>query len=136
MKTKIFILSAALFLAAFCLTGCVSQKEYDALLAERDALLEENESLKGDVAKLQDYAAGLQKTIEEQEAEISDYEEELDAKTALVEDLSAQVASLGEQLAEVMAAQTIDKEKVMETFEEAKDAINNAWQSAKDYMDR
>ncbi len=136
MKRKILSLSFTLLLTAFCLTGCVSQKEYDALLAERDALLEENESLKGDVAKLQDYAAELQKTIEEQEGKISALEEELGAKTALVEELSVQVASLGEQLAEAMADKTIDKEKVMETLEDAKDAFNSAWQDAMEYMGR
>ena len=42
------------------LTGCVSQSDYDALLAERDALVVERDELAGEVEKLNGDIAELQ----------------------------------------------------------------------------
>lgn len=142
-KNRILIIGMAL--TAVILTGCVSQEDYDALQAERDKLLSENESLKADVEELQAYAQELQEEIAGKEEQIAAYEEELAQKSAAIEEMSGQIASLGTQLAEAMAGQAVDKEKVMDTFEEAKsiagnmaevaaESINNAWEQIKEHL--
>ena len=123
MKAGKIIAAALVCMLCMLLAGCVSQKENDELLAERDALLEERDSLKADVETLQEYSAELQQTIEEKDEQIKAYEAELIEKNGLITEMSGQVASLSAEMAEIMAERTIDKEKVLETFEEAKDTV-------------
>ena len=86
MKIKRF-LPIIVLATSLLLSGCVTQKDYDALLAERDSLQAEVNKLNEDVQTLQEYSAGLQEEIAAQEEQIDLYEKELEQKNALIEDL-------------------------------------------------
>ena len=121
-------------LSVFLLSGCVSQKEYDALAAERDSLAAECEELRTTAEKLRGQIGELETSAEELRAYIAGQTDEInELRDALkaAEGLSQQQQ---ETVDELVAALDVLRERApaLPSGEQLHQAVDGAAHNAAD----
>ncbi len=131
---KIFM---ALVLLCVCITGCVSQTQYNSLLESNETLMTENDALKKELEIMEQKVDQANEKIEKLEAENISLKERLDddfelSESELSEVESIEGNSLGEQLdSEADIEENLEgiKDDLEEAGQNLKDAWMDAWNS-------
>lgn len=130
-----------MLLAMLALPGCVSKKEYDALLEERNQLQAQVESLQGTVSELeqnvtslQDYAHGLQEMLEVSEDTIEKQQKKIDELTGIVDEIGTIIVEEEEAAGHPQTSEMV--QSFLDSAREAKDnfaeSVTDIWNNLKD----
>ena len=130
---KRWVVSAVL-LSVLLLSGCVSQKKYDALAAERDSLAAECEELRTTVETLRGQIGELETSAEELRAYIAGQTDEINELRDALESAKGLSKQQQETVDELVAALDVLKERTpaLPSGEQLHQAVDGAAHSAAD----
>ena len=134
-----------LVLAVLTLSGCVSQKDYDAILEERDQLQAQVEEMTGmvsdleeNVAALQDYAHGLQEMLEVSEETIDRQQAKIEELTGIVDEIGSMIVEEEKATGNTQTSRMI--QSFLNSAVEAKDnfaeSVTDMWNNLKDQFSK